>query len=124
VLTFVSIGYRLAPRHLFPAGLEDVIAGLAWIHCEIAAHGGVPARIFIGGHSAGSHYTALLAVRDDWQAPACLPGDLVRGCLPAAGVYDFGPEAGLSMRPRFLGPAGNEVSASPISRIAGRPPPS
>jgi acetyl esterase/lipase len=122
-VTFVSIGYRLAPRHLFPVGVEDVIAGLAWIHREIAAHGGDPARIFIGGHSAGGHYTALLAVRDDWQASAGLPGDLVRGCLPVSGVYDFGPDSGLSMRPRFLGPEGNEDPASPISRIAGRPPP-
>ena len=85
-VTFVSIGYRLAPHHLFPAGLEDVAAGLAWVYREIADHGGDPNRIFAGGHSAGGHYTSLLSVRDDWQAARSLPSNLLRGCLPVSGV--------------------------------------
>ena len=122
-VTFVSIGYRLAPQHLFPAGLEDVAAGLAWVHREIAGHGGDPGRLFVGGHSAGGHYTSLLALRDDWQAARGLPPALLRGCLPVSGVFDFGPESGMSMRPRFLGAEGNEGPASPIRHIGVAPPP-
>ena len=117
---FASIGYRLAPAHVFPTGLEDIAAGTVWLRENIAGHGGDPARIFIGGHSAGGHYTALLAVRDD-----VLPPGAVCGCLPISGVFDFMPGNGMSMRPRFLGPedAENDGPASPIHRIGDTPPP-
>jgi arylformamidase len=124
-IIFASIGYRLAPQHLFPIGLNDVAAGIAWLQKRAAQYGGDPKRIFAGGHSAGGHYTALLAVRRDWQEALGLPKDVIRGCLPVSGVYDFRPGCGLTMRPRFLGPesAGNEEAASPIVNIQGTPPP-
>ena len=123
-IVFASLGYRLAPRHVFPAGLDDVAAGLAALVKAAPRWGGDPKRLVIGGHSAGGHYTALLAVRRDWQAALGLPADVVKGCLPVSGVYRFGEGSGLSIRPRFLGDAdGAERRASPILNIEGRPPP-
>lgn len=122
-VTFASIGYRLAPQHVFPTGLLDVAAGVKWLHDNIADHGGDPARLFIGGHSAGGHYTALLAVSRAVQSDAGLAAGAIRGCLPISGVYDFMPGNGMSMRPRFLGADGNEEPASPILNIEGTPPP-
>ena len=122
-VTFASIGYRLAPAHVFPAGVEDAAAAIALLHRSAAEFAFDPARIFLGGHSAGGHYAALLAVRRDWQRAAGLPGTVIRGCLPVSGVYDFGPQSGLSSRPRFLGAAGNETRASPVENIEGVPPP-
>jgi len=124
-ITFVSAGYRLAPQHLFPAGLEDCAAAVAWVHVNAVQYGADPKRIFIGGHSAGGHYAALLAVTQDWRGKRNLPRDVVRGCLPISGVYQFGEGSGLSMRPRFLGPEGNgaDRAASPLHRIEGVPPP-
>jgi acetyl esterase/lipase len=124
-VTFVSAGYRLAPQHMFPAGLEDCAEAVARVHAQALTFGADPARIFIGGHSAGGHYAALLAVTQDWRAKRKLPRDVVRGCLPISGVYQFGEGAGLSVRPRFLGPEGNgaDRAASPLYRIEGAPPP-
>ncbi len=122
-ILFASIGYRLAPQTVFPAGFEDAADALALLHREAAAHGGDPARIFVGGHSAGGHYAALLAVSDGWQEPRGLPRTVVRGCLPVSGVFDFTETSGLSMRPRFLGPSGNERDASPLHALTGTPPP-
>jgi acetyl esterase/lipase len=124
-ITFASVGYRLAPAHVFPASFMDVAAGTAWIYRHAGQIIGTPPRIFIGGHSAGGHYAALLAVRRDWQAPLGLPTDVIQGCLPVSGVYDFTASSGLSMRPRFLGHQGNgaEHSASPLHSIQARPPP-
>jgi arylformamidase len=118
-VTFVSAGYRLAPGHVFPTGLNDCAAGLLWVAEHVAEHGGDPDRLFIGGHSAGGHYAALLAA----SARQCrdrLPAARVRGCLPLSGVFDFGPASGLSVRPRFLGadPA-NDAAASPIAHLDG-----
>lgn len=122
-VVFVSIGYRLAPQHPFPAGFDDTVRAIAWLHGNVAQHGGDPARLFVGGHSAGGHYTALAAVRRDWQGPLGLPGDVIRGCLPISGVYLFGEGSGLSMRPRFLGDAANDAVASPIRHIGPESPP-
>ncbi len=122
-VTFVSAGYRLAPQHIFPTGLEDCADAVAKVHAECKRFGGDPARIFIGGHSAGGHYAPLLAVTLGWRAKRKLPHDVVKGCLPISGVYAFGESAGLSMKPRFLGtdPA-NERAASPIHNIEATPP--
>lgn len=124
-VTFCSIGYRLAPQNMFPVGLEDVADGLGWIQKNISGHGGNPDRIFIGGHSAGGHYTALLALTNDWQGKRDLPVNAVRGCLPISGVYQFGEGSGLSMRPRFLGPDDADIdrSASPLTYVTDDAPP-
>jgi acetyl esterase/lipase len=123
-VTFITLGYRLAPQQTFPAGVEDIASGLAWLYRNVGRFGGNSRRIFIGGHSAGGHYTPLLAVRRDWQAGYGLPQDAIRGCLPISGVYEFGEGSGLSARPRFLGDdPENDRRASPIHNIQGRPPP-
>jgi len=116
-ITFASIGYRLAPGVPFPGGFQDACTGVAWLARHSAAFGIDPRRLFVGGHSAGGHYAALMALTDLSQ--------IVRGCLPISGVYDFGPESGLTMRPRFLGASdsGNETAASPILHIGANPCP-
>lgn len=113
-ITFVSAGYRLAPKNVFPAGLEDASAALGWVRAKISEFGGNPNRIFLGGHSAGGHYASLLALKE--------PAGRVRGVLPISGVFLFGEGSGLSMRPRFL-PEGSESAASPLRQIKGTPPP-
>ena len=119
---YASIGYRLAPHHGFPAGVEDAADAIAWLHRSAADMGGDPGRIFVGGHSAGGHYAALLAVTADWQAARGLPAEAIRGCLPISGVYRFGEGSGLTMRPRFLGPESNDAPASPVLNIAAPRP--
>lgn len=85
-VVFVSINYRLGaegfsvledvPRNL---GLEDAAAALRWVHNEIAAFGGDPARITVMGESAGGSLTAALAARPDTRP------------LMAAAIVQSGP---------------------------------
>jgi acetyl esterase/lipase len=62
----VSVDWRRAPEHPFPAAAEDCYAGLAWTVTNADTLGIDPGRIVIGGHSPGGGSTAGLAllVRD------------------------------------------------------------
>ena len=92
----VSVGYRLAPEHPFPIPLEDCYQALVWAHENAARLGGDPARISIGGVSAGANLAAAvaLAARDrggprlTMQLLEVPPLDLTLETMQASGVGD------------------------------------
>jgi len=59
----ISVDYRLAPEHPYPAGLDDAAAVLEWVAVNGSNMGIDTARLAVGGSSAGAALAALLAQR-------------------------------------------------------------
>ena len=110
--------YRLMPQNPHPAQIEDVAAAFAWVVRNISQQGGDASRIYLGGHSAGSHLAALLALDEKYLKKFDLPRTTIRGVIAMSGIYDVGK------LDTFLVAAGNDKrDASPIAHAhAGAPP--
>ncbi|MGH3247202.1 MAG: alpha/beta hydrolase, partial [Trebonia sp.] len=78
----VTMTYRLAPEHRWPAGAEDVAGAVQWLRGNIARYGGDPDRIVVAGHSAGCVHVASYLVGHGGGAL-----DGVRGAGLLSGFY-------------------------------------
>jgi len=80
-IALASADYRLMPEVAWPDPFHDAVSALAWLHREGGEYGIDPARLCIGGHSAGGSLAAVAALREDWLAAAGVPAAALRGVL-------------------------------------------
>lgn len=132
----VSVNYRLAPTHTFPAQLDDVQQAVRWLRdpAQVERYNIDPARIGAFGGSAGGNLAALLGTADagGWTAGARVaavadlsgPADLRTAISTTGGIDpDFG-----AVQLAFLGCASfddcpSAIQASPYSQVDPTDPP-
>lgn len=88
-VVMVIMDYPLAPEYKVHAMAKASAKGVQWVQENIAAYGGDPNQIYVSGHSAGGHLSALIAVRDEYF-------DTLGMANPIAGAILIDP-AGLDM---------------------------
>jgi acetyl esterase len=106
---WVSIDYRLAPEHPFPAALDDLRAALAFVRAHAAELRVDPDRIALLGEDAGAHLALLLAA----ERP---PG--LKAVVSLGGVYDLRPLVGRDGLGRRLAPVLGTDPSSPEGQRA------
>jgi acetyl esterase len=77
-----EINYRLSPKYLYPACINDVEAAIRWVKAHAAEYHLDPSRIALAGESAGGHLVDLAAARAD-------DSTRVAAVVSFYGVYDL-----------------------------------
>lgn len=80
----ITINYRLAPAHPWPAAAQDVAAALTWVRAQAPDLGGDPDRIVLMGHSAGAAHVA--AYLSGQSGPVT---DGLAAAVLLSGIYDL-----------------------------------
>jgi arylformamidase len=85
--TVVLVEYDLCPEVTVTDIVRQTRSAIAWVYKNIVRYGANPSKIFVAGHSAGGHLTAM-ALAHDW-AKEGMPADLIKGAVATSGVYDL-----------------------------------
>lgn len=80
-LVYVSVNYRLSPNVRHPSHAEDVAKAITWIYEHISEYGGNPKNLFLMGHSAGGHLSALIALDEHYLQDLGYSNEIIRGVI-------------------------------------------
>ncbi|MBU0723499.1 MAG: alpha/beta hydrolase [Alphaproteobacteria bacterium] len=114
--------YRVYPAVRFPVFIEDGAKAVRWVHENIRQHGGDPERLYLGGHSAGAHLGAMLALDRHYLQAEGLETTDIKGFFGLAGPYALDPTEYRSTRDIFA-TAKTRAETQPVEFVTDKAPP-
>lgn len=109
-ITTVVMNYDLCPAIELPAMVQQVRAGLQWIHAHAGELGGDPDAFTASGHSAGAHLVAAALPRPGESVPPWVP----RAAVLVSGIYELEPVLSISVNQEIRLRAEQVDAMSPI----------
>ena len=119
-VSLVVVNYDLCPKVSIERIVQQMLAASVWLYRHAEQYGMDEDRLFVSGHSAGGHLTAMMLAALWPMLDRSLPRNLYKGGLAVSGVYDLRPlvdvdwlqgdlrlddAAALKASPAFLPPA-------------------
>jgi arylformamidase len=89
-VTTLVVNYALCPHVTIDEIVRQCRAAIAWTYHNAASFSSDPDCIYVAGHSAGGHLTAM-ALLTAWKADYGLPPDIIKGGCAISGLYDLAP---------------------------------
>lgn len=111
-LHVANIEYTLAPQYRMDGIVAEIRQAIAWLRANLARLGGDPGKLYVAGHSAGGHLTAMAIAE---------PG--VQGGIAISGVFDLEPIVLSSMNADIRLDAEEARRNSPQFHLPDRAPP-
>jgi arylformamidase len=115
-VTVVVVNYALCPKVTIDEIVRQNRAAIAWIYRNAESFGGDRDQIYVSGHSAGGHLTAMV-MATDWEQDYGLPNNLVKGGCAISGLFDLMPFPYTWLQPKLQLTWGEVLRNSPIYHI-------
>ncbi|YAF99028.1 MAG: alpha/beta hydrolase (plasmid) [Nodularia sp. CChRGM 3473] len=115
-VTVVLVNYALCPKVTIDEIVRQNRAAIAWVYRHAESFDSDPNRIYVAGHSAGGHLTAMV-MDTDWKNDYGLPDDLIKGGCAISGLFDLMPFPYTWLQPKIQLTWAEVLRNSPILHI-------
>ncbi len=123
----INISYRLAPKHPYPAAIEDTCRAYTWLAERVVELGGDPDRVAVAGESAGANLITSLALAscldrpEPWARAVRATGMVPRAVMPFCGMLEVSRPERFGQRrrlPKLVDEMIRDASASYLHGVA------
>lgn len=115
-ITTVVINYALCPKVTIDEIVRQTRAAVAWVYRNAESFGGDPNKIYVSGHSAGGHLTAMSMITE-WENDYGLPNNIIKGGCAISGLFDLMPFPHTWLQPIIQLTSGEVLRNSAIRHI-------